>query len=131
MGFGKLALNAARADAAKVYQDTSSQSSEAQSRFGSQKAISSDEFFNRGSYDAQQREDARSKIREFSGATAISSDQWFGREKETPSSPDGNVNIDSAKDFARRFIDQAGADYDALKSVVQSGSAKFYLLLQG
>ncbi|KAI8055725.1 hypothetical protein BDF22DRAFT_671741, partial [Syncephalis plumigaleata] len=93
MGFGKLALNAARADAAKAsqtrsYQDSSSQSSEAQSRFAGQKGISSDEFFNRGSYDSQQQEDARTKVREFSSASAISSDQWFGREKEVPNSPE-------------------------------------------
>jgi hypothetical protein len=36
----------------------------------------------------------------------------------------GSINVDSAKEFARRFMDQAGADYDALKNVVQSGSAK-------
>ncbi|KAI9597715.1 hypothetical protein BDF19DRAFT_434217 [Syncephalis fuscata] len=137
MGFGKLALNAARADAAKSnrtrsYQDSSSESSEAQNRFAGQKAISSDEFFNRGSHDPQQREDTRTKVREFTGATAISSDQWFGREeKEGPSSSDAaNANIDSAKEFARRFIDQAGADYDALKNVVQSGSAKLTDIVQ-
>jgi hypothetical protein len=35
-----------------------------------------------------------------------------------------NINLDTAKELAKRFIDQASADYSALASAVQAGSSK-------
>ncbi|RKP06588.1 hypothetical protein THASP1DRAFT_31596 [Thamnocephalis sphaerospora] len=103
-------------------------STEARARFANQKSISSDQYFGRGEHDPQVQEETRARAREFAGATAISSNQWFGREEE-PVSPTSSadlsaINIDTAKDIARRFIDQAGADYGALRNVVQTGSTK-------
>ena len=54
----------------------------ARDKFGNQKAISSDEYFERGAYDAGARAEAHARLAQFAGATAISSDQYFGRERE-------------------------------------------------
>lgn len=45
-------------------------------------AISSDQYFGRGSYDPEASAEAQTRLREFSGATAISSNAYFGRAEE-------------------------------------------------
>lgn len=45
-------------------------------------AISSDMYFGRGSYDPEASNQAQSRLKEFSGATAISSNAYFGRSEE-------------------------------------------------
>lgn len=45
-------------------------------------AISSDMYFGRGNYDAQSSTEAKSRLQQFSGATAISSNAYFGRPEE-------------------------------------------------
>jgi ADP-ribosylation factor GTPase-activating protein 2/3 len=45
-------------------------------------AISSDMYFGRGSYDPQASSEAQSRLQQFSGATAISSNAYFGRPEE-------------------------------------------------
>ncbi|KAH9043543.1 hypothetical protein EDB83DRAFT_2639807 [Lactarius deliciosus] len=54
----------------------------ARDRFGGQKAISSDMFFERGSYDPDTVAEGRARLSQFQGATSISSNQYFGREEE-------------------------------------------------
>ncbi|KAF9523145.1 hypothetical protein CPB83DRAFT_799728 [Crepidotus variabilis] len=54
----------------------------AREKFGGQKAISSDMYFGRGNYDADQTREAQSRLQSFQGATSISSNQYFGREDE-------------------------------------------------
>jgi len=54
----------------------------ARDRFGNQKAISSDMYFNRGSYDPQSVAEGQARLAQFSGATSISSSQYFGRDEE-------------------------------------------------
>src|SRR5258706_3836495 len=39
-------------------------------------------YFERGSYDANTRAEAQSRIQSFQGATSISSSQYFGRDEE-------------------------------------------------
>ncbi|ODN74278.1 ADP-ribosylation factor GTPase-activating protein 2/3 [Cryptococcus wingfieldii CBS 7118] len=54
----------------------------AREKFGAQKAISSDMYFGRGSYDPTATAEAQSRLRDFQGATAISSNAYFGRDDE-------------------------------------------------
>jgi hypothetical protein len=44
--------------------------------------ISSDQYFGRGSYDPAASSEAQSRLQQFSGASAISSNQYFGRDEE-------------------------------------------------
>ena len=54
----------------------------ARDKFGNQKAISSDMYFGRGSYDPVAVSEAQTRLQNFSGATSISSNQYFGREED-------------------------------------------------
>ena len=54
----------------------------ARDKFGSQKAISSDMYFGRNDYDPNAVSEAQSRLRDFQGATAISSNAYFGREED-------------------------------------------------
>lgn len=54
----------------------------AREKFGNQKAISSDMYFGRASYDPDAVAESQTRLRDFQGATAISSNQYFGREEE-------------------------------------------------
>ena len=45
-------------------------------------AISSDMYFGRGTYDPEASTQAQSRLKEFSGATAISSNAYFGRPED-------------------------------------------------
>lgn len=66
----------------------------AREKFGNQKAISSDMFFGRGNYDADQAREAQTRLQAFQGATSISSNQYFGRdEDDMPSRDDGEGGL--------------------------------------
>lgn len=54
----------------------------ARDKFGGQKAISSDMFFGRGDYDANQVRESQTRLQTFQGATSISSNQYFGRDED-------------------------------------------------
>jgi len=54
----------------------------ARDKFGSQKAISSDMYFGRNSYDPAAVSEAQTRLQSFRGATSISSNQYFGRDEE-------------------------------------------------
>ena len=45
-------------------------------------AISSDMYFERGSYDPHARAEAQTRLQSFQGATSISSNQYFGRDED-------------------------------------------------
>jgi ADP-ribosylation factor GTPase-activating protein 2/3 len=44
--------------------------------------ISSDQYFGRGTYDASSTSEAQARLQNFQGATAISSNAYFGRPEE-------------------------------------------------
>ena len=50
-------------------------------------AISSDQYFGRGSYDPVEGSEAQQRLQQFQGATAISSNAYFGRPEEDDDEP--------------------------------------------
>ncbi|KAL1982715.1 hypothetical protein VTN96DRAFT_966 [Rasamsonia emersonii] len=97
-------------------------------RFGNQKGISSDEFFGRDKFDPAAQAEAKERLRNFEGATAISSNAYFGRpEDDLPSADDygGYGDLESAaKDFIRRFGITAGDDLENLTQMLGEGASK-------
>ncbi|KJR80097.1 ADP-ribosylation factor GTPase-activating protein 2/3 [Sporothrix schenckii 1099-18] len=95
----------------------------ARSKFGAQKAISSDEYFGKGSYDANALSEAKQRLQGFDGATAISSNAYFGRAEEETVEDYGDLES-AAKDFVRRFGITAGDDLENLTQALGAGATK-------
>ncbi|EHK99418.1 putative ADP-ribosylation factor GTPase-activating protein AGD9 [Glarea lozoyensis 74030] len=96
----------------------------ARQKFGNQKGIGSDEFFGKGDFDPNAKSEAKSRLQGFEGASAISSNAYFGR----PDEPDGGEDYgdleSAAKDFVRKFGVTAGDDLDNLTQVLGEGASK-------
>lgn len=89
LGFGQIASTAPppskAAQKSRAFEDDandSDASGSARERFGNQKSISSDMYFGRGNYDPSASAEAKTRLQNFQGATAISSNAYFGREEE-------------------------------------------------
>ncbi|KAF2091980.1 arf GTPase activating protein [Saccharata proteae CBS 121410] len=96
----------------------------ARSKFGTQKGISSDEFFGRGNFDSNAQAEAKGRLQGFEGATSISSNAYFGRpEEEIPGDDYGDLE-GAAKDFVRRFGVTAGDDLDNLTNLLGEGATR-------
>lgn len=96
----------------------------ARNKFGSQKGISSDEFFGKGSFDPNAQAEAKTRLQGFEGATAISSNAYFGRpEDEEPADDYGDLES-TAKDFIRKFGITAGDDLENLTSALGEGATR-------
>jgi len=104
----------------------------ARDRFGNQKAISSDMFFERGSYDPTSVSEGRARLAQFQGATSISSNQYFGRDEEETHSQgsdggllgDGSLSgfENAARDAVQRIM--ANPDVQNLGESIRSGALK-------
>ncbi|KAI8852294.1 hypothetical protein BC829DRAFT_384772 [Chytridium lagenaria] len=96
---------------------------DAQKRFGSAKAISSDQYFGRGNYDERER-------------YWVGSDEYYGRDEsayaERRNSGSGLVDAvgSTARDFASKFVDQGIQDLSSLKKIVAEGGSKLGNILQ-
>ncbi|KAJ4421804.1 ADP-ribosylation factor GTPase activating protein, ER-Golgi transport, partial [Gnomoniopsis sp. IMI 355080] len=95
----------------------------ARSKFGNQKSISSDEFFGKGTYDANAQAEAKSRLQGFEGAQSISSNAYFGRPDEQATEEYGDIET-AAKDFIRKFGLTAGDDLENLQQVLGEGATK-------
>lgn len=95
-------------------------------RFGVQKGISSDEFFGRDRFDPAAQKEAKDRLENFSGATSISSNSYFGRpEDAAPAYDDGYGDLEAtARDFVRKFGTTAGDDLENLSNLVGEGANK-------
>ncbi|CAG8375641.1 unnamed protein product [Penicillium salamii] len=95
-------------------------------RFGTQKGISSDEFFGRERFDPAAQSEAKDRLRQFDSATSISSNTYFGRpEDEVHALDDGYGDMEAtAKDFIRQFGITAGDDLENLSHLVGEGATK-------
>jgi len=108
-------------------------SSYAKERFGNQKGISSDMYFNKGSYDPSVQQEAQQRLTQFNGATAISSNMYFGREEEEADAiqenllgVEGLAGLEAgAKDLVRKVMDQTGIhDVQGLQDALRQGALK-------
>jgi ADP-ribosylation factor GTPase-activating protein 2/3 len=96
----------------------------ARSKFGNQKGISSDEFFGRGNFDSNAAAEAKGRLQGFEGASAISSNAYFGRPEDEDTGEDYGDLESAAKDFIRKFGITAGDDLDNLTSVLGEGASR-------
>lgn len=105
---------------------TEEELAESRTRFGTQKGISSDEYFGRERFDPNAQAEAKQRLQDFGGATSISSNAYFGRpEDELPAMDDGYGDLENAaKDFVRRFGITAGDDLENLSHIVGEGATK-------
>ncbi|KAH8690768.1 putative ARF GTPase activator [Talaromyces proteolyticus] len=117
-GFGAVAPARSANDDAELEQT--------RTRFGTQKGISSDEFFGRDKFDPSAQAEAKSRLQNFEGASSISSNAYFGRpEEDYPTIDDGYGDLETAaKDFVRRFGITAGDDLENLSHVLGEGATK-------
>lgn len=106
----------------------SSSNSEVVSKYGNQRAISSDEFFGRNTFDPAQQAEARTRLQAFDGATAISSNAYFGRDEEEDPEASTSGDFGSvervAQDFADKFKNVTGEDLGNLKDALEQGASK-------
>lgn len=96
----------------------------ARQKFGTQKSISSDEFFGKGDFDPSAKTEAKSRLQGFEGASAISSNAYFGREEDDPSQEEYGDLESAAKDMIRKFGVTAGDDLENLTQVLGEGATK-------
>ncbi|RDW58131.1 hypothetical protein BP6252_13542 [Coleophoma cylindrospora] len=96
----------------------------ARQKFGAQKGISSDEFFGKGAFDPNAQSEAKSRLQGFEGASAISSNAYFGRPEEEDAGDDYGDLESAAKDFVRKFGVTAGDDLENLTQVLGEGATK-------
>ncbi|EON66046.1 hypothetical protein W97_05289 [Coniosporium apollinis CBS 100218] len=115
MGFGSTSRAAGQEDDSERY---------AREKFGTQKGISSDEFFGRNAFDPSAQAEAKGRLQGFEGATSISSNAYFGRpEDEGPADDYGDLES-AAKDFVRKFGVTAGDDLDNLTNLLGEGATR-------
>ena len=96
----------------------------ARSKFGTQKAISSDEFFGKGAFDPNAQAEAKTRLQGFEGATSISSNAYFGRPEDEETTEEYGDLESAAKDFIRKFGITAGDDLENLTAALGDGATR-------
>jgi ADP-ribosylation factor GTPase-activating protein 2/3 len=96
----------------------------AREKFGTQKGISSDEFFGRNAFDPSATAQAKERLSGFEGASAISSNAYFGRPEDDVAEEDYGDLETAAKDFVRKFGLTAGDDLENLTNMLGEGATK-------
>jgi ADP-ribosylation factor GTPase-activating protein 2/3 len=102
----------------------------ARDKFGGQKAISSDMYFERNTYDPSTVSEAQTRLQSFQGATSISSSAYFGRDEEeemeasrAAAGGDGLASLEaSAKEMAQRFL--SNPDVQNAAENIRAGALK-------
>lgn len=94
-------------------------------KFFGQKSISSDQCFERGSYDSSLQEESKMRLKAFDGAQSISSNQYFGRENEDDLNTRDYRNFEeSAKEFIQKFAGTASNDIENIREILSQGAHK-------
>ncbi|KAK9701071.1 ADP-ribosylation factor GTPase activating protein, ER-Golgi transport, partial [Basidiobolus ranarum] len=100
----------------------------ARDKFANQKAISSDMYFGRDSYDPEHLSQQHARLKDFDGASSISSAQYFDRDEEPARYDTGGYNINlggievTAKEYAQRLVGQT--DLSSVRDAAQNASQK-------
>ncbi|KAJ1030161.1 hypothetical protein NDA16_001073 [Ustilago loliicola] len=143
MGFGRLGMKAnthqaklAAERAAAAANNASATDSDAggdepsyaRNKFSSQKSISSDQYFQRGTYDPQATSEAQQRLQSFQGQSSISSNQYFGREEdeEGEQAPMQGGDFGDLEATAREYYQRFMANPDVQSSIdsFRSGALK-------
>ncbi|CAN6602975.1 ADP-ribosylation factor GTPase-activating protein Glo3p [Trichomonascus vanleenenianus] len=96
-------------------------------KYGKQKAISSDEFFGRNNFDPAAQAEARTRLKQFEGASSISSSSYFGRDEEEEARGHGDGEFDMEQltnNLADKLRGLANEDMGAVKDALEQGAAK-------
>ncbi|ODQ78456.1 hypothetical protein BABINDRAFT_9240 [Babjeviella inositovora NRRL Y-12698] len=126
LGFGMTA-GENPSEPAKTYAAGPKYTGNVANKYGTQKGISSDEFFGRNAHDSALQEEARSKLQSFNGAQSISSSSYFGNEEQTNEwnlSRGGNDLEATAREYASRAMGTASEDLEVLKNALEDGATK-------
>lgn len=95
-------------------------------------------YFGRGLHDESNKAEAQQRLQQFAGASAISSNAYFGRQEDDYNQnraaelEEGLLGVEnfsdlerSAKDIARRVMNEAGFDdFSEVQSAVRQGALK-------
>lgn len=142
IGFKRLGLGSANAtsDAVPRQSVTSDDApTTARDRFGNQKAISSEMFFERGAYDPAAVSEAKLKLAQFQDATSISSNQYFSREEEgeddvgVSGSFTGNESLSALEASTRDALSRVMAKEEVQNALdsIRTGALKVSRYCQG
>lgn len=125
LGFGMTANNAAdikSTSGGKKYEEAK-YTGDIAKRFGSQKGISSDQFYGTGNYDESKAQEARNKLQAFSNSQSISSSDYYGEDDVQQfrhNSSGGNIE-QQVYEFAEKYM---GDDINVLKNALEDGAEK-------
>ncbi|GAA5961577.1 hypothetical protein JCM21900_006639 [Sporobolomyces salmonicolor] len=122
----------AAARAASGYTEEEADTDYARRTFGNQKGISSEMYHQTGSYDASASREAQQRLQGFQGATAISSNAYFGRPEDEQVMEDSILSANglggleaSARDAVRQVMDAAGIeDLSDVQNALRNGAMK-------
>ncbi|GMG03814.1 hypothetical protein BVG19_g2017 [[Candida] boidinii] len=129
LGFGMTSSTApVESSTSKKYKDVE-YTGDVAKRFGTQKGISSDQFYGINSYDEDKANEARSKLQSFGGATSISSSDYYGEEPMTQQQfAASRARNGSSGDIETQIYDIAGKyigeDMNAIKGALEQGAGK-------
>jgi ADP-ribosylation factor GTPase-activating protein 2/3 len=93
-------------------------------RFGTQKGISSDQFYGVGSYDESKAQEARTKLQAFSNSQSISSSDYYGEDdvQQFRNNNNNGGNIEQqVMEFAEKYM---GDDLNVLKGALEEGAER-------
>ena len=103
-------------------------------KFGSQKAISSDQYFGRGNYNEDEAREAREKLKSFDNATSISSSSYFGQDQTEdsensfsngyPGGKNGNIYNNNSNNGFVDFNINADDELQVIKDAMEQGAQK-------
>ena len=129
LGFG-MTMNdagdlAAKAKEAKRAASGPKYTGQVAAQFGAQKAISSDQYFGRGTYDEEASKEAKDKLKtNFNNATSISSSSYFGEEDERDEFGRPVVHSQTGESGFVDFNNDADDEFQVLRDAVEQGAQK-------
>lgn len=125
LGFGMTASTAPQQSAPQKKYKDATYTGDVAKRFGSQKGISSDQFYGTGNYDESKAQEAKMKLQSFAGAQAISSSDYYGEDAQSEWKGAGSGQSDNIEDQVMEFANKyMGEDMDALKGALEQGAEK-------
>ena len=81
-------------------------------------------MFGKGNFDPSAQAEAKSRLQGFEGASAISSNAYFGRPEEDEAGEEYGDLESAAKDFVRKFGITAGDDLERITEAVGGVSSR-------